>query len=342
MKLDNKKGLIPRPSSEIIGDGHRKSPVIKRMTRDVLAQVEAHGLGRARFRIGDYNLREPDYRQILDWANVWGIAPEEVLEHFSAFNEPNKYKDKIWWAIRTGFTYTELNPQCVIEDGAIVSLHCAFGYPHILPNTWQDGLQVRNVHLQNCGENFSSTNARADWLPKLSSLSLGANTLKFDLSLVPALSTLVWSGSYGAGCIYRHTTEDLDLAPLPRLTKLQVNGSLTKLNLSPVPELTVLHIERNKLEELDLSPVPRLTSLNCADNFISQLNLSFSPDLTHLMCSNNSITDLDISQVPNLIQLNCRDNPITELDLSSVPNMQVLYCDPTIKLFNVPVGLVLK
>ena len=83
MTHDNKKGLIPRSSSEVAGDGRRKSPVIKRMTRDVLTRAEVHGVDQSRFRIGDYEFREPDYRQVLQWAEVGNLAPERVVEHLS-------------------------------------------------------------------------------------------------------------------------------------------------------------------------------------------------------------------------------------------------------------------
>ena len=35
------------------------------MTRDVLNRTLSHEVSRARFKLGDYEFREPDYRQIL-------------------------------------------------------------------------------------------------------------------------------------------------------------------------------------------------------------------------------------------------------------------------------------
>ena len=45
MDRNKKNALIQRPDTEIAGQERRTSPVIARMTRDVLARAEACGLG---------------------------------------------------------------------------------------------------------------------------------------------------------------------------------------------------------------------------------------------------------------------------------------------------------
>lgn len=58
--------LVPRPGTGLAEVSRRTNPVIARMTRDVLARAQAQALSAARFRIGEYLLREPDYRQMLE------------------------------------------------------------------------------------------------------------------------------------------------------------------------------------------------------------------------------------------------------------------------------------
>ena len=70
MAHGKKDSLVHRPGTGLAGQERRTSPVIARMTRDVLARAAAHGLSQARFRIGEHLLREPDYRQILSWAEA--------------------------------------------------------------------------------------------------------------------------------------------------------------------------------------------------------------------------------------------------------------------------------
>ncbi|WP_201069359.1 MULTISPECIES: hypothetical protein [Thiorhodovibrio] len=51
------------------------------VTRDILARAQA--LSAARFPIGEYLLREQDYRQILDWADHLSMEPEAVIQHLA-------------------------------------------------------------------------------------------------------------------------------------------------------------------------------------------------------------------------------------------------------------------
>jgi hypothetical protein len=54
--------LVPRPGTGLAETGRRTHPVISRMSRDVLARAKAQqGLSKARFRLGKYAFREPDY-----------------------------------------------------------------------------------------------------------------------------------------------------------------------------------------------------------------------------------------------------------------------------------------
>ena len=55
--------LVPRPGTGLAETGRRTHPVLARMSRDLLARAEAQGLSTARYRLGKYVFREPDYRQ---------------------------------------------------------------------------------------------------------------------------------------------------------------------------------------------------------------------------------------------------------------------------------------
>lgn len=82
MKSNDTKALIHHPGTAITpGQSKGTSPVIARITQDVLTRARSaqRELSQARFRIGEYELREPDYRQILDWAENVGMEPEDVL-----------------------------------------------------------------------------------------------------------------------------------------------------------------------------------------------------------------------------------------------------------------------
>lgn len=77
------------------------SPASPAQTGEVREWTLGDEPGAARFSIGDTVLREPDYRQILLWAEALGMAPEAVL---TTLADP--------WA--RGFDLT--------EEGALVNL----------------------------------------------------------------------------------------------------------------------------------------------------------------------------------------------------------------------------
>jgi len=269
--------LIPRPGTAVTAPGRRTPRVIAEMVRDVLARATDGHLSQARFRIGDYALREPDYRQILRWAEALGEAPEEVLATLAAYRlELDLFEDGEAVAF-------------AVEDGTIVSLAWDLERLPSIPGTWEPGLGIRTLGLGGRWPDESAVlRPRLPRLERLVCPEIGLALL--DLSGVPGLTAL--------NCWYNPLTA-LDLSPVPGLTKLECcYNQLTALDLSPVPGLTELWCGSNQLTELDLSPVPGLTTLDCSENQLTELDLSRVPGLTSLDCDSNQLTELDRSPVP--------------------------------------------
>ena len=76
MSTNDSKALIPQGSGSLSRiKPRRANPIMQRMTRDILALIEEQNrLEQARFTLGDYEFREPDYQQILCWAEAWGCS----------------------------------------------------------------------------------------------------------------------------------------------------------------------------------------------------------------------------------------------------------------------------
>ena len=304
MTKDNNNGLIHRPTTEITKQGGGTSPVIARMSQDVLDRANA------RFRLGEYLLREPDYNQILLWAEAMEMSPEQVIKVLSTFGSGS------------GFSLGSTAIPHLLSKTVPLSVWC--GVMHELPygpDIWRDDLSIRELVLWNWNESpdLGITNLV---LPRLSQLvSLECSNLytsALDLSPVPNLTEL--------GCVRNKLTE-LDLSPVPNLTRLICSkNELTELDLSPVPNLTELYCDQNFLTELDLSSAPNLIELYCDNNGLRELDLPPAPKLTHLYCMENRLTELDLFPVPNLTELRCQTNYLTELDLSPVPNLTELMC----------------
>ena len=282
-----------------------------------------------RYTLGDYEFREPDYQQILRWAEAWGCSAEEVLERL------------VETALEDFDSEFYLEPERPIEftvlDGRIHSLVWDCDQFPAEGWTWHEGLDIQilaficanslgrlpitfpaSLHTLYCPE-IGLEKLDLSPVPHLTVLECRDNQLTaLDLSLVPNLTVLECGGNQ---------LTELDLSPVPNLTKLACySNPLTTLNLPPTPNLTVLSCSRNQLTELDLSPVPNLNGLACAYNQLTTLDLSHIPNLTLLRCHSNPLTTLNLPPTPNLTVLGCGYNKLTELDLSLVPNLTELWC----------------
>ena len=214
----------------------------------------------ARFAIKDTLLREPDYQQILLWAEALGMAPEAVLMILAAGQDPD------------GFA---------LEDGAMVCLVWDFERLPLIPTTWVSGLLIRDIEFRGKWPDGDTVFRPA--LPSLRSLKCkNVGVTSINLTLVPGLTKLDCSGN---------ELTALDLSPVTELEWLDCGGNqLTTLDLSPVPELEWLGCGKNQLTSLDLSPVTKLESLLCYFNPLTTLDLTLVPGLTKLGCWVNGLT----------------------------------------------------
>ena len=81
MADDERKALVvqgPRSLAEV-GAGARK--ILSSVVSDALTVVSSRekALTSTSLRIGSYEFREPDYRQILIWAKALAIEPEALV-----------------------------------------------------------------------------------------------------------------------------------------------------------------------------------------------------------------------------------------------------------------------
>lgn len=297
--------------------------------------------------IGDYEWCEPDYRQILMWAEALHLQPETVIERL--LTEPEtKWNHQV---------YTRF------ENGRIVALHWNLELLRLKTFKWVDGLAIEAIAFF-APEWYAKIHGSLSLslpLPELRCLHCRNVVLaKLDLSAVPQLETLLsWDNHLTVVdltsvpqltwlWLQKNELAELDLSQVPLLTKLSCWGNrLTELDLSAVPKLAEcdcamnkiatldssavpklasLKCHLNRLGEIDISNVPQLTELECEGNELAKLDLSAVPKLTRLRCGGNQLTELDLSLVPLLTELMCYENQLTELDLSAVPELTLLFC----------------
>ena len=313
MSTNDSKVLIPQGSGSLSRiKPRRTNPIMQRMTRDILALLEEQNrLEQIRYTLDDYEFREPDYQQILRWAEAWGCSAEEVLERLRE-------------AVFDDYCFRVVD-DCIHSLVWDCDQFSAGGW------TWHEGLDIQTLAFISA-ESLSclpiNLPASLQTLYCLGTRLPEIGLEKLDLSPVPNLKRLV---------CWKNQLTELDLSPVPNLTELNCDSNkLTTLDLSPVPNLTELNCDGNKLTELDLSPVPNLTELGCYSNQLTELDLSPVPNLTILGCFGNQLTELDLSSVPNLTKLVCHDNPLTELDIRPLTKLEWLGIDRTTRLIGTP------
>lgn len=239
------RALIPLPSGGLANIGSGPKSILSGMVSDVLALARARekSLAVAHFRIGEYEFRDPDYRQILIWAKALELEPEVFIGRLekSHFNQAIAFE---------------------VKDGSIVSLRWDFDIFPITSFEWVDGLKIKTIVFNGCAKS-KKISLR---LPLLSFLGCSACGLtELDLSAVPALTRL--------SCSYNKIVK-LDLSAVPALTQLSCDhNKLVELDLSAVPALTVLWCHSNQLVQLDISMVPMLTILWCNENKLVELDI---------------------------------------------------------------------
>jgi Leucine-rich repeat (LRR) protein len=247
---DGRKALIPKPAFDIRQSDPGAEKVLSGIVSDFVKMARGRDVARApvRIRIGKYEFREQDYRQIVIWARETGKSPEELVSLLE--QEKGVFDD-------TGSAF-------IIDDGSIRQI--AFPKNPIFPRRILRISDLPKLVKLDCG-NSQLTELDLSNVPALIWLICHENQLvEIDLSNVPALRVLVCANNQ---------LREVALSNVPALDWLWCNNNqLTELDLSNVPALTQLSFGENQLTELDLSKVTALTNLNCSNNQLTELDLS--------------------------------------------------------------------
>jgi len=343
-----------RPSSA----GEKAVPgAKKRIAAEIAALAkkrEESKLVRTKFRIGEYEWCEPDYRQLLIWADALALKPREVIERL----QQGKKSSYVPWGRERGKPKEYVWAESVSSNGKLIKLNWDF---ELLPLKQFDcisGLEITHLSIRSPQNEWHSPSA-ADFnkpqfieslklqLPSLTHLScerLGLSEL--DLSRIPKLTELLCgqnslkemnfsavSALEKLRCGINEFAE-LNLTTLVHLTELDCSfssgnwGDSTEVLLSTMPGLLKLDCSANEFSMVTafLSHAPHLKELWCDLTGLESIDLSGVPELKKLTCGHNAITDLDLSPVPGLEELNCRVMKLTKLDLSHTPRLIKLDC----------------
>ena len=303
MKPDQERSLIHRPShaptASVIGRNH----ILGEMVEQTLALGRAEAVARtARFRIGDYTWCEPDYRQLLLWAEALKMEPLTVIEKLLKFSFRGERSSNI-------------------ADGRMLSLCWDLVELPLSDFRFFGGIAMESLHL---GDSMCLEE-------QLLATIFGPvrhPVLRHYWPIVCLREITLFRPNFRnldcGGC----GIQILTVSGSRELTKIRCAGNkMKKLTLFDLPSLSSLSCSGNQLAELDLASVPNLTELRCYINRLKGLDLSHVPSLTKLSCGKNQISELDLSYVPNLTELDCDENPLPELDIRPLLSLETLSYD---------------
>ena len=190
------------------------------------------------WRVGDYEVNEQSYRQIMIWLDQIRVAGHDMTVEQFVKNNVNLVND--FWIERIRIVDFNITILDLSNSPNLTRLICSRN--HLIE---LDLSGVANLVALMCDDN-----------------QIG----ELNLSCVSNMKKL-WCGS-------NHLTE-LDLSHVPNLTQLYCQeNKLTELDLSHVSKLTELVCSSNELTELDLTRVPNLQRLTCEGNQITELDIS--------------------------------------------------------------------
>lgn len=274
---ESESSLTRMANTEIIRYSSEQSPVLSEIINRSLGHIQTSKILGKPHRIGEHELKWPDYQFVCLLAEQLKIQPENVML-------------MLLEQIQVG----RGNIQTTLIEGRFFAITLGPRFKGIRGFPSIEGLQIKLLLVKGLGLCDLDLHA----VPQLTGLACTNNKLyNLDLSPVPNLTKL-W-------CHFNILAE-LDLSPVPNLTVLHCyENRLIMLNLCPVPNLTVLLCNNNLLSDLDLSPVANLTELDCARNQLTAIDLSQVPNLTRLECDGNHMTELDIRPLQHLKTLKC-------------------------------------
>ncbi len=244
MEPNQDRSLIPSPSHELTAQTISQNRILGDMVEHTLALGRQEAVAQtARFRIGDYAWCEPDYRQILLWAETLKMEPLMVIGKLLADERSSKTADGLMRSLLWDLVELPLSDFKFVADSAIESLQ-------LVDSNTKAGQLLAAI--------FCPKRLRHRPLPPIVGLR--------DITLFrPGFRELIC-----CDC----GIQALTISGAHELTHIKCTfNKMEKLALFDVPSLSSLSCCFNQLAELDLSHVPNLTRLSCHKNRIAELDI---------------------------------------------------------------------
>ncbi len=273
MNEPDKFALMPRRAGALEKAEPGAKRIVSGMVADTLALVPkaifaAHSVS---FRIGQYEWCEPDYRQILMWAEKTGKRPEAIIQRL-------------------------VEMKSSFSEGRLIEVNWDEGSMLIRKMHFITGLRIKLFHLCGGGRLVGFISTHKNPRP-------GVTRMDYEVSEI----NLLGLSELEVLAVSQQDLKELDLSNTPKLRKLYCESNLlTRINLTACHNIEEIYLRNNLLSELDLPNLPALKVLECGSNALCNLDLSGAPALEVLdCCKNNSVYSMeDCMEVLDISPLN--------------------------------------
>jgi Leucine-rich repeat (LRR) protein len=221
--------LVRKSSSAVERIAPRAKQIVSGMVADTLALTK-------KFRLGEYEWCESDYRQILIWANEAHKSPEAIIQRL-------------------------VETKSSFKAGRLIEVHWDDGSFPIQKFIFVRGLQIKMFHVLGGARTVGIINSRK--IPGVGAADFEVSEMNLDgLSELEVLA------------VASQNLKKLNLRHTPKLKRLFCQSNfLVKLDLSSSHELAELWCSSNELTELNLSAATKLEELDCGGNQIEELDI---------------------------------------------------------------------
>ncbi len=221
------------------------------------------------YRVGDYELNEQSYRQIMVWLDqikasggdvtLEGFARAQLWDPEIIFNFiVERFREKEGFDIRC-------------DQLAVIRIRHA-----------AEDAQVQLAHSKSVRISIPFITAPSIHINEL----INHGDYRYIKNRYNNKSIKPWIIDQDIIAVRLFSMNEIDLSSAPKLRKVRCcDNNLEYLDISKLPDLIELDCRRNKLTKLDISMSKKLNKLDCSKNFLTNLDLSNSWSLKKLKCN---------------------------------------------------------
>jgi hypothetical protein len=246
------------------------------------------------WQVGDYEVNEQSYRQIMIWLEQIRKAGKEItLSEFLYKQETKPWGTPVEWIIDGKIRHVQLDGYSLEQIDLSNVPYLTDLWCHNNKITYIDMSKIPMLNYLKCCDNMLSA-IDLSHVGKLERLICCNNKLQsLNLNFTPLLFDLICENNI---------LREMDLSACLNLDYVNANGnSITHIDLSKLNKLFGICLNNNELSSITFPSYSNLDSIELLHNPIKKLDLSNNKKLTFLRCENVEIIGIDASIINDIL-----------------------------------------